>query len=101
MFGICSQKQGDVHSCIIHMKQRGHRYPVLQVSDKDYNELRFEKHSVSVFAHQKLATSTMVVNVETNTLHQKGCPLTEPQESIPCFIIDISKTGLNICDCCR
>ena len=53
MFGICSQKQGDVHSCIIHMKQRGHRYPILQVSDKDYNELRFETQCFW-FAHQKL-----------------------------------------------
>lgn len=101
MYGICSQKQGDVHSCVIHMKQRGHRYPVLQVSDQDYNQLRFAKSSVADFAAQKLASSTLMVNIDTNTIHQRECTQNNRTESIRCFIIDLNKTGLSICECCR
>ena len=55
------------------MKQRGYRGPVVQTSKNDYERLRYQKNGVRDYADKLLATSSMQINLLTNTLHIQSC----------------------------
>ena len=105
MYSICSLDKNDVLNSIIAMKQRGYRGPVVQTSKNDYERLRYQKNGVRDFADKLLATSSMQINLLTNTLHSQSCDkISSPGndvELVRCHIIDPNSTGLKICPCCR
>ena len=105
MYSICSLDKNDVLNSIIAMKQRGYRGPVVQTSKNDYERLRYQKNGVRDFVDQLLATSSMQINLLTNTLHIQSCDKINPPnndvELVRCHIIDPNSTGLKICPCCR
>lgn len=105
MYSICSLNKNDVLNSIIAMKQRGYRGPIVQTSNNDYERLRYQKDGVHDFADKLLASSSLQIDLLTNTLHIQSCDKINADnkevELVRCHIIDPSSTGLKICSCCR
>ena len=104
MYSICSLDKNDVLNSIIAMKQRGYRGQLFRQA-KRLRTTSLPKEWRSRFADQLLATSSMQIDLLTNTLHIQSCDKINPPnndvELVRCHIIDPNSTGLKICSCCR
>ena len=104
MYSICSLEQNDVLNSIIAMKQRGYRGPVVQTTDENYERLKYQKGGVREFADTLLRESTLHIDLLQNTLHTTDCGIMDriaEKEMVHCYLIDIGRSGLKLCECCQ
>ena len=99
MVAICSVDLGDVQDCVVNMKQRGQRFPIVQAYSDDFEHFKFKKGVINQITKKKLSTSKYKVNISSNTLYTNKCTL-DFDDCVPCYILDINSTGLLLCECC-
>jgi len=97
MYAICNTKSGDVKAALSAMKKQGTSYPIIQVGQKLYKQMKDDNSCVRQIVNSKIRK--FVINTGTGMVHKDGCTK-HGKKTVEAYLVRPKDAGLPLCSLC-
>lgn len=97
MYAICNTKSDDVKAALKMMKKQNVSYPIIQVGQKLYRQMKDDNSCVRQIVAGK--TRKFFVNMGTGMVHKDGCTK-QGKKTVEVYLVRPKDAGLPLCSLC-